>query len=226
MGNLVKRELELVENPTARIPVCLCLDSSLSMEGEAMDELNEGMKLFFNSVKDDDMAKWSAEVSIVSFGKDVKVVSDFCSIIDQQIPELVADGMTPMGEGVNLSLDLLEGRKREYSHNGVDYYQPWLILMTDGDPNGDPNELQRAIDRVFEMVNNKKLTVFAIGIGKHADMNVLGQFSPKRRPLKLKGLNFQQFFEWLSNSVSRVSQSMPGDVVELDVVALQDWATL
>ena len=57
-------------------------------------------------------------------------------------------------------------------------------------------------------------------------MNILARFSPGRPPLKLKGLNFREFFTWLSKSVSKVSQSTPGDVVPLDVEGLKGWAEL
>jgi uncharacterized protein YegL len=220
---------DLVENPTTRVPVCLCLDVSGSMSGRPIDELNEGIKMFYNAIMADDIAKYAAEICIVSFGANEnagKVEVDFANIDRQQIPTLRAIGMTPMGEGVNLALDKLEARKQEYNSRGVDYYQPWLVLMTDGRPNGNVSELQRAIQRVTGMVDNKKLTVFPIGIGDNADMSVLAKFSPGRTPLKLKGLDFKAFFQWLSKSVSTTSQSMPGTVIPLDLDSIKGWGTL
>lgn len=76
------------------------------------------------------------------------------------------------------------------------------------------------------MVNQKKLTVFPIGIGSDADMDVLAQFSPKRAPLKLQGLKFREFFAWLSKSVSKTSQSTPGESVKLDVEEIKGWGVL
>lgn len=48
-----------------------------------------------------------------------------------------AEGMTCMGEGLSLALDLLEKRKTKYKATGVDYYQPILVVMSDGLPNGN-----------------------------------------------------------------------------------------
>ena len=131
-----------------------------------------------------------------------------------------------MGEAMNMALDMLEQRKSEYKSSGVDYYQPWIVLMTDGRPNGDNSELSRAIQRTCDMVNERKLTVFPIGIGEEADMDVLARFSPKRPPLKLQGLNFKEFFAWLSKSVSKVTQSSPGDKIKLDTDGINGWAEL
>lgn len=227
-NNLLVRLEDLVNNPTARVPVCLCLDTSGSMDGQPINELNEGVRLFYEAIKEDETALYSAEISIVTFGgNNAECIADFASLeLQPNVPKLLASGMTPMGEAVNMALDLLERRKDEYKDRGVDYYQPWLVLMTDGEPNGDKSELSRAINRTVELVNQKKLTVFPIGIGAYADMNVLGQFSPKRPPLKLQGLKFREFFAWLSKSVSKTSQSTPGESVKLDVEGIKGWGEL
>lgn len=226
--DLLLRTEDLVNNPTARVPVCLCLDVSGSMDGEPVNELNRGVQLFYDAIKEDEVAMYSAEICIVTFGGSRAVcLEDFGSLEMQPDPPLLkADGMTPMGEAVNMALDLLDRRKKEYKDKGVDYYQPWMVLMTDGSPNGDPRELTRAIQRTKELVVSKKLTVFPIGIGPAADMESLSQFSPERTPVRLQGVKFREFFSWLSKSVSKTSQSMPGEKIDLDLDGIKGWGTL
>lgn len=252
-NNKLLRVEDLVNNPTPRVPICLCLDTSGSMgavEGDyietgetiyedgrtwnlvtggtsRIDELQKGVEAFYEAIREDEMAVYSAEISIVTFDSQASCVMDFANIERQEtVPKLQPVGDTAMGEGVNLALDLLEQRKQEYKDKGVDYYQPWLVLMTDGVPNGDDRELSRAIDRTVEMVNQKKLTVFPIGIGSEADMSTLNKFSPKRPALKLQGLKFREFFAWLSKSVSKTSQSTPGEVIKLDLDGIKGWGEL
>ena len=253
--NDLLRQQDLETNPTPRVPICLCLDVSGSMDrivggqtrdtgrrefhdGQwwnivdggvtALQELKDGVNLFYDNLLEDDVARYSAEICVVTFGGNAELVIDFANLDRQKderkakIDGLKAHGETPMGEAVNMALDCLEARKQEFKDKGVDYYQPWLVLMTDGEPNGDGAEFNRAVSRTTDLVNNRKLTVFPIGIGDKADMNCLAKFSPKRPPLRLKGMNFKGFFEWLSASVSRTSQSMPGDTVKLPNPA--DWA--
>jgi uncharacterized protein YegL len=218
---------DLVENPTPRVPVALCLDTSGSMMGDKIRELVQGVNLFYDAIDEDDDAHDAAEVGIVEFNSSASLIQDFSSVERlQRIDEIDATGGTALGEGVNLALDTLEKRKSVYSGAGVLYYQPWLVLMTDGQPNGSATELERAIQRVTDLVSQKKLTVFPIGIGADADMDVLARFSPNRPPLRLRGLSFKEFFEWLSKSVSRVSRSTPGDTVKLDLEGLAGWAEL
>lgn len=218
---------DLASNPSPRVPICLCLDTSGSMEGDRINELIKGVERFYNSIKADDVAVNSAEVCIVTFGEKVKCVAEFSTVdFVTEIPAFEVRGQTPLGEAVNLALDKLEKRKKEYQNNGVDYFQPWLVIMTDGFPTGKEAEFNRAAERIKKMTSEKKLTIFPLGVGKEADLNALNKLSPNRPALKLKGLNFNDFFEWLSQSVCRVSQSVVGEKITLDEDAIKSWIEL
>ncbi|MCQ2281241.1 MAG: VWA domain-containing protein [Bacteroidales bacterium] len=250
MSNYVQND-ELANNPSVRVPICLCLDLSASMltveggnfsatgkrefiDGQwynivdggttRLDELQKGLEMFFKSVKEDDQAVDSAEVAIVGFNSSTSVLLDFDHIENQAIPILTAEGSTSLGEGMNLALDMLEERKKLYKEKGIQYWQPWVVLMTDGGNNGSEQELERAINRTVDALGMRKLTIFPIGIGEKADMGLLSRFSPNRTPLRLKGLAFKDFFMWLSASISKVSVSEPGDKVELP--STSGWGTL
>lgn len=225
-----QREEDLVSNPTARVAVALCLDNSGSMQGQPIAELNRGIKLFYEAVMADEVARYAVELCIVSFDYEAVLVKDFCSMDMQPVPPVLSTrkGTTHMGEGVNLALDMIERRKKEYKEKGNDYFQPWLVLMTDGEPYGeDPAVTQEAMRRITKKVNERKLTVFPIGIGAEANRDTLKAFSPKREPLKLQGLKFKEFFEWLSKSVSEVSSSTPGNTVTLPMPDMfESWTQL
>lgn len=227
MNELALVEMEdLYDNPTPRVPVALCLDCSGSMYGAPIAELNEGVKTFYHAIDEDEIARFSAEICVVTFGP-AQLAADYATLdVRPDPPILSASGNTPMGEAVKIALDSLDERKKMYKDSGVDYYQPWLVIMTDGKPNGNAMVLNEQIARIQSMVEARKLTIFAIGIGSDADMNTLARPSPGRTPLRLQGLKFSDFFSWLSKSVSRVSQSTPGDKVTLDFDGIRGWAEL
>lgn len=216
---------DLIDNPTTRVPVVLCLDISGSMMGEKIKELNVGVKQFFNAILNDEIAKYAADICIVTFSTTANIVMDFASI-EKQISsisnlELKASGNTAMGTAVNMSLDTLERRKKEYIEKGIDYWQPWLVLMTDGQPT---ENIDNATERTAQLLKANKLTVFPIGIGDGASMEHLRRFStPDRPPLKLKGLMLSEFFNWLGKSVQCTSQSTPGTSVKLPPIG---WAEI
>lgn len=226
---LTIRQKDLVNNPMARLPVTLLLDTSGSMLSDnRIGELNEGIKLFFHSILEDEVTRYSVEISIITFGRVVTKVLDFANA-DRQVDDFqknmpltvknITDG-TPMGEAVELAIKLLNERKSEYKTAGVEYYQPWLVLMTDGQPTDNINN---GVTLTSSLVETGKLSLFPIAIGAGANLIELARFSPKRTPLKLKGLNFREFFEWLKESAKSTSQSTPGQSINL---APPGWASV
>ena len=210
----------LVDNPTPRVPVALCLDVSGSMAGAPIRELNAGVAQFLEELRADDLTLYSAEVSVVTFSDGAACAADFGSPDRLRPPALEAEGLTNMGAGLALSLDLLEDRKAAYKQAGVDYYQPILVVMSDGAPNGDPRVLEEAAARIRAQVDSRRLTVVAVGLGPDADMEMLDRLS-LRHAVHLNGLRFRAFFSWLSRSVASVSASLPGDEPEMDLEALK-----
>lgn len=225
-GSFINDE-DLVNNPATRVAICLCLDSSGSMDGKKLNELNRGIREFYTAIRNDPIALSAAEVCIVSFGDNVQALNDFTTLDHQDDYYQIhrACGGTPLGEGVKLALQKLDERKMQYKSAGVEYYQPWLVLMSDGAPNSN-SPVKEAAKATTDLEKQKKLSVFSIGIGNDADLKVLSQFSNKRPALKLKGLNFTLFFGWLSQSVSAISRSQPDETVKLDIEGIQGWAEL
>lgn len=216
MPDLLRLEdaVEFAENPEPRCPCVLLLDASGSMQGEAMEALNEGLRAFKEQLNGDNLARKRVEVAIVSFGSDVKVVQDFVTADLFEPPTLSAQGLTHMGGAILQGLDMIEARKGQYRNNGVNYYRPWVFLITDGEPQGEPDSIvEQATQRIRDDEASKRVAFFAVGV-EAANMTRLSQIVV-RSPLKLTGLNFKELFIWLSASMQRVSQSKPEDQVAL-----------
>ncbi|MEH7249496.1 hypothetical protein V7114_22270 [Neobacillus niacini] len=67
------------------------------------------------------------ELSVVSFGP-VNVETEFQTADAFYPPNLIANGMTPMGQAIEKGIELIQQRKEKYKENGVSYYRPLIAL--------------------------------------------------------------------------------------------------
>ena len=221
---LIPDEIQFAENPEPRCPCVLLVDVSSSMYGEKMDQLNDGIATFARELKADQLASLRTEVAIITFGSGAEMPQNFVTADQFNPPTLVANGTTEMSAGINLALDRIEERKQMYRDNGIDYYRPWLFLLTDGAPTEALEVVKAASARLKQAESEKRVAAFSVGV-EGADMDLLTEISP-RRPLMLKGMEFSGMFVWLSQSMSRVSASQTDEEIALDADGLKDWAVI
>ncbi len=194
-----------------RLPICFCLDTSGSMDAPTasgktrMQELNEAFEKFIWTMKSNEDVNSSADISIVTFGGKPNISKSFGPISDYQYSriETVHRSFTPLGEAIQVALKLFEIRKIAYREKGIKYFQPWLVVITDGEPEGEEAlaNMNIAINQTIELENNSKLVVFNIGIGSDANFEMLKRLSNKRpEPIRVEETNLDELFSFLSSS--------------------------
>lgn len=219
-------QVEFAANHEPRCAVVLLLDTSESMnDGQRIRELNEGLATLRQSLVADSLAALRVELALVTFGgsgaqvinlregRGTEVPDADRAFVGASLfvpPQLSGAGTTPLGAGGRLALKLIRDRKAIYKANGLDYYRPWLLLITDGEPNDVGWE--EAAQQVRDEQNARRLLSFAIGV-EDANMQKLARFSTVP-PKKLRGLAFGELFRWLSKSLAAVSRSRTGDTVQ------------
>ncbi|MEM7369740.1 MAG: VWA domain-containing protein [Bacteroidota bacterium] len=205
------------ESPSNYEQKCTCvmvLDVSGSMKGEPIDKLNQGLQDFYQDIQGDLTTSNRLELSIVTFGSKVDCLVEPSLADNITLPTLIADGSTKLVDGVRKGIEVALARKKWYNDTGQPYYRPWVILITDGEP--DKNQDVDGLRREIEMgVQGKSFLFFAIGV-EQANMEMLNTISTKTMPpAKLAGLKFSEFFNWLSNSMDIITSSEEGQVVNL-----------
>lgn len=196
---------------------CLCvlvLDVSGSMRGEPIKELNKGLQEFYNAVVEDETASQRLEVSIMTFNESVNTIQEPALVDNFTMPTLSAYGSTAMVDAVNAAIDKVEARKEWYKKTGQPYYRPWIILMTDGEPD-EGQDVEQLAARLNKDTQEKRYLFMSVGI-EGANMQTLktlqGDGIP---PAMMKGLRFQQFFKWLSASMAVVVNHSEGETVNV-----------
>ncbi len=192
-------------NPDPRVACVVLADVSGSMQGEPIEALQRGYAAFIHYLHQGTLASKRVEVAVVTFGTSATVLVPMQEARTLQPVQFTARGTTNMAAGINLALDILEDRKNAYKTAGLQYYRPWLLLLTDGKPNLDG--FDAAVARLNGVESARGVTVFAVGAGPNVDYEQLARLSQQRSPAPLEGLKYAEFFAWLSASLTNVSNS-------------------
>jgi len=220
-------EIEVAYPQQPHCATVLLLDTSGSMAGGKIAALIDGLRLFLAETAADPLAGKRVDLALLTFGGEVAVAHDFAPVADYGTDlALAARGGTPMGTALQRGMEMLETRKSAYRAQGTDYYRPWLLLITDGEPTdmhpGD-DLWNRVAGALGSGVAQRRFSFFAVGV-EGADMEQLRRLCPDDRPpLALRGLAFAEMFQWLSRSQRQVSASTTGEAVKLPPV---DWGTV
>ncbi|MFV0389911.1 MAG: vWA domain-containing protein [Pyrinomonadaceae bacterium] len=209
---------EFAENPEPRCPCILLLDTSGSMQGNAIAQLNNGLQNFHSELQRDSLSLKRVELGIITFGP-VNITQPFTTVDNFSPPILEANGNTPLADAFNTAIQMLNKRKKTLRNNGIKLFRPWIFLITDGEPTDD---WQAIPSMVKEGEMSRAFSFFALGV-HNANFDVLRQISV-REPLKLDGVKFREFFIWLSASLKSVSHSNPGDSVPIPDYKPYGWS--
>jgi uncharacterized protein YegL len=225
-----------------RFPVILVLDSSGSMAGSRINEINAGLsylrlglqgyrngKTAVNDVVDaSNLPLSKLDLAVIQFDSNVNVIQPFSKIENFLPPTLVAQGTTSMGKAIMKAIELTKTQKQLYQSLDIEWYRPWIFLVTDGEPTdmqqGDFlwNQVTKCIQ---DGEDNKDFMFFSVGIGQ-TNFQFLKSISPQNRPpLKMKEGSINKMFKWLGESFELVTTSPPNTKVHFeDPTGPNGWA--
>ncbi|GAA2534185.1 vWA domain-containing protein [Mycolicibacterium diernhoferi] len=221
------------ENPDPRVSCVVLADVSGSMQGAPIAALERGFASFTHYLNNDVLASKRVEVAVVTFGTVATVLVPMQEARGLQPTRFTASGRTNMAAGIHLALDIIEDRKAAYKAAGLQYYRPWILLLTDGQANHEG--FDAAVARLNATEAARGVTIFAVGAGPHVDWQQLSRLSIQRGPAPLDGLKYEELFEWLSASLSNVSNStefartdeaLAGMGQQISLPPLSGWASV
>ena len=170
-----------------------------------IDKIHQGLKNFYDAILDDDIACDSCESAIITFNDVPTLYESFSSIEDKTVPDFtsVMGNDTNITPAIRMALDLLEEQKNLYKQNKISYYQPWLVLFTDGLPTDDVSNIK---SELMQMQNDGKISVYTMALTDAPELlNSLRGYS-KRSPISCSDpKEIQKFFTFLAKSVSVVA---------------------
>lgn len=211
-----------IQNPNQRTPCVLILDASGSMDTmtttgrSRVDELNAGLEAFQEAIRADDAAYSRVCIAVVVVGgprSTAELMLDWTDADSFETFKMSAGGGTPLGAGMLMALELVEGAKRELRSAGITYTRPWIMAISDGEPTDNPELWNKAVNEAQQAERDRKAEIFAIGV-QGANLETLSKLS-HRPAIALEGVKFKELFVWLSDSLAAASRSRAGDNIQL-----------
>ncbi|RYD81572.1 MAG: VWA domain-containing protein [Verrucomicrobiaceae bacterium] len=206
-------QVAYARNPSQRTPCVLLIDTSGSMAGAPIAEVNAGLKLLESELKSDEIARVRVQIMLIEFGGAVTVRQNWVDADQFIAPTLSAAGGTPLGEAADRAITELQNVKRELNNSGVPYTRPWVFIMTDGAPT---DTWEPSADRMRDAIADKHLLLFPFAVSGATPEN-LAKFQQPGQPVyhEIPRDQFRDLFKWLSNSMATTSKAAPGQGAQI-----------
>lgn len=217
---------ESPRNKDQKCPIVLVLDSSGSMEGTGITELNSALQKFKDEVLGDPLLANRLEVGIVCFDDDSRLERSIDLISTETImPTITCGGTTNLVSGMKMAMEIIEERKVFYRSNNEQYYRPFICLITDGAPTNTVEEIDALDLEIQQMSDNKKFILLPFGVGD-ADMAMLAKLAAQTEDQRLKEKavaylmkdfkEFKNVFAFVSASISTAIAKGSAQTIQID----------
>jgi uncharacterized protein YegL len=215
----------IINASESHMALVFLVDTSGSMTGDPIESLNKGLNRFKAEVCENKQTKDILDVAIIEFNSNHSVVQEFVPVEYMDEVNLTTTGTTMMSPAINRALDMVDERSRFYRRSGTEPYKPWVILITDGEPDSD-DDISAVAQRIKNMEDNGKVSFRSLGVEGY-NSKILHELSGEK-VIKLIGIDFTSFFDWVNKSMRSVSQSSPGEKPKAEkltgnVIVDTDW---
>ncbi len=190
-----------------RLPVYLLIDTSGSMTGEPIESVKVGLEAMLSSLRGDPFALESANISIITYDREVKVILPLTPLEDIQIPEITCpeSGPTNMGAALKTLCKQIDSEVHLSTPIQKGDWMPLLFLMTDG----KPSDIMEYNEAILEVKKRKFATIVACAAGSKAKTEPLQQLTDQVYTLDtMDKSSFSQFFKWISSSIGVGNRSI------------------
>lgn len=190
----------LDEENGKKVLLVYLVDTSASMRANNnIGLLCEGLQTLKKELMADETARYAVDIAIFAYGNNtVTPITDGIVSPDEfDPPQLVTKGNTPMGQAYMMALEFIRRWKKQCSERKIEYYRPWLVNSTDGQPTDNWQEAARLLTYGED---NEHIVSWVVAT-EGANIPILKQLSVRRPVLYLRDLDYQSLFLWLSDSL-------------------------
>lgn len=190
-----------------RLPVYLLIDTSGSMKGEPIESVAAGLQAMLAALRRDPFALDSVFLSLITFDREARQLFPLTELAAVLLPriETPESGPTHLGAALELLCRDVDANVIRTNGERKGDWLPLVFLMTDG----SPSDLEKYREQVREVKQRPFGQVIACAAGPKAKIEQLRELTDVVVHLDTTdSATFQQFFVWVSQSVSTGNRSL------------------
>jgi len=181
------------------------------MAGEPIGSVNSALQRFVAKIRMVDDASRRVDIAVVEYSTGAQVASSFTPVTQMTEPiALHAGGVSSMGAGVELAIDVMKSRNQLYSSMGTPAYMPWVFMISGSAPTDNIDQAAWKVQDEESKSTSGSMKLFALGVGSYDKTSL---FRLTNRVMELTGTDFEGMFNWLAENILAIAAGkIDGDV--------------
>jgi uncharacterized protein YegL len=189
-----------------KLPIYVLLDTSGSMRGEPIEAVQSGLQSLLSSLRRDPYAMETVYLCIITFDREARILVPLTELSIFQLPEIppLESSPTNLGEALELMCACYDREVQKASATQKGDWQPLAVVLTDGSPS-DTMLFEHMCGKIRQY---KFAHIIGCAAGPKAKTEPLRKFATDVFSLETMDSNaFSKFWHWVSQTVSRKSQT-------------------
>lgn len=202
-----------------RLPIYFLIDTSESMVGDPISNVEEGMANIIKALKSDPYALETVWISVLIFAGQAKTIVPLQEIVSFYPPKFPIGGGTSLSKALGHLMYELRTNivKTTYEQKGD--WKPVIFLFTDGVPTDDSSNAVKEWNANWKGKSN----LVVVSLGQDTDVKLLSELSDEVLIFKNTTVaDYKELFRWISDSIKTSSVSVDSNGSGFELAALDE----
>jgi uncharacterized protein YegL len=202
-----------------RLPVYFLIDTSESMIGDPISNVEEGMANIIKALKSDPYALETVWISVLIFAGQAKTLVPLQEIVSFYPPKFPIGGGTSLSKGIGHLMYELRTNIVKTTYDQKGDWKPIIFLFTDGVPTDDSSAAIKEWEANFKKMSN----LVVVSLGTYTDVKLLGQLSDDVLIFNNTTVShYKELFRWISDSIKTSSVSVDNNTSGFELAVLDE----
>jgi len=188
-----------------RLPIYFLIDTSESMVGDPISNVEEGMANIIKALKSDPYALETVWISVLIFAGQAKTLVPLQEIVSFYPPKFPIGGGTSLSRGLGHLMYELRTNIVKTTFEQKGDWKPIVFLFTDGVPTDDSSAAIAEWKANWKKMSN----LVIVSLGDDTDVQLLSELSDEVLVFNnTTPAHYKELFRWISDSIKTSSVSV------------------